>query len=186
MIPRIRAMIAFVLMIFLLSCSAASSTEQVDNPWSQSTVGDWSEYKTVIGPMVALTRLTVTAKDEKNVTIERRVTREDFVKTFTQHIPLDKPWTRSILTPPPSVTVKNVGDGTETLTIGGKEYKCLWVKIRATTQNMDDTLTIWRCNEVPVDGLVKAVGVTKNGEGSISEVLVGFGHVDLKAGAAKQ
>jgi hypothetical protein len=55
-------------------------------------------------------------------------------------------------------TVTPLGEGNETITVGGKPYSCHWVKVKIVTTKptaMTGTTTVWSCKDVPVSGMVK-------------------------------
>jgi hypothetical protein len=160
---KMRSLILSTLLICSVSSVRAADDE---NPWKNAKVGDWVEYKTVGTGFESKTKMTITAKDDKEVAY-------DIVATFTangiemsapvqkQKIDLTKPVDTAVAANENNKNTKIVvvGEGTEKLKIGDKEYDTKWKKLKSTTTfNNVDSVTenkMWYSKEVPLSGLVR-------------------------------
>jgi hypothetical protein len=154
----------------LLCCLvAAGRAQDSDNPYRNSKVGDFVEYKgtmTYLGKTVALTaRMTVTAKTDKEVTVEKvsKITvpgKDVLPQTETQNIDLTKPFdqTNSAALPKDASIKVETGKTTEKLRAAGNNFDCTWLKATTTyRQGLTTTsdMTIWISKDVPLCGWVK-------------------------------
>ena len=160
-----------------------------DNPLRNARVGDWVEFVMHTGAMghqMDMTmKETVVAKDAASVTL--RMVSSMMGHAMPPHdvkIPLDKPYEpyAAGLT---DAKVTKLGEGNETLIVGGKSYPCHWVKVKVSAtspQPMEGTTKVWTCSSVPVTGVVKMETestMTVNGKSmptQMSMELTGSGH----------
>jgi hypothetical protein len=153
--------------IVLLVCFVpALQGADEENPLKKSKVGDWTEYRMTGPSMDGKTRLTVIAKDDKEVTYE--VTgkmsfngKEMAMPAQKQKVDLTKPYDAisAANLARTGTKIETVGEGTEKLKIRGKEYDTKWTKLKATTTVGDVTVVseykMWFSKSVPVSGLVR-------------------------------
>jgi hypothetical protein len=72
-------------------------------------------------------------------------------------IPLDQPYepsTQGLA----DAKVTQLGEGNETISVGGKSYACHWTKTKVVAtkpQAVENTAKVWMCKDVPVNGLVR-------------------------------
>ena len=134
----------------------------VDNPLKSARVGEWVEFVTTSSSKGASMEMkmkqTVVAKDDTSVTL-RTVTTMMGKEQPPQDlkIMLDKPY-RPYAQGLPDAMVTNLGDGNETITVGGKSYSCHWAKVRIVATKpaaIESTTKVWSSKDVPVNGLVK-------------------------------
>jgi hypothetical protein len=140
-----------------------------ENPFKKAAVGDWASYKVTEESggrtQEVIVRRTVSAKDEKEVTLKVTVTVNDQVmRGADMKIDLTKAFdpTRFYhLSEGVQKEVKNVDDGKETVTIGKKEYECNWTTITVTAKNPTKNAEVrfdykvWVNADVPLGGVVK-------------------------------
>lgn len=151
----------------LLACFVPiASAADEENPFKKTKVGDWVEYKTIGTGFESKTKMTVIAKDDKEVTYEIAGTFTSAGKEMTaplqkQTIDLTKSYDAfaSANAAAKGVKFENLGDGKEKLKIGEKEYDTKWTKIKTTTTVGDVTVVsefkYWFCKDVPLSGLVR-------------------------------
>jgi hypothetical protein len=135
-------------------------------------VGDWVSYKVNSG-MVAPMRLklTVTAVDDKHVTLRvetklgaRDLPAKEMKVDLSQLADPTRPLlpTAGLLR---KVHTKKLGEGQQTLTLCGRHYDCRWLKFQSQCEREGEMLqargTVWVCNAVPLNGIVKMVGDVK-------------------------
>lgn len=147
--------------VCVLGCLTVAMAE--GNPWLDAKPGQWIEHKTVTDmgatKMEQTTKMTVKAKDATSITLANEMTMNG-QKMPAQEItvPLQASGTAPTA---PGTHVEKIGEGDETIKVGGKDYACHWVKNRITheAQNvkMVNTSTIWMCKDVPVNNIVKMV-----------------------------
>jgi len=135
-------------------------------PAKAASVGDWVEMKTITEidgkTMEQTIRQEVTKVEKTLLFVKNRVTShgktfiENVMKLSTADSPSPGKAEKRNVT-----IVEKIGEGYETLTLGGKAYKCHWIKKRMTTTIQGRKITVvstaWNCPDVPVTNLVKRV-----------------------------
>ena len=152
------------LSLAVLACWLSPVVRAEDNPFKKAEVGDWVSYKTVTempnvptGGMAMETKQTVTAKTEKEVTMKvETLMNGNSMGAQEIKIPLDQPYDPTKTT---NGKVEKLGEGEESISVGGKTYACKWVKIKtqveANGMKIDTESKYWTSPEVPLGGLVK-------------------------------
>jgi hypothetical protein len=136
-----------------------------DNPYKKAKIGDWIEYK-LTGTIQGTTKMTVVAKDDKEVALEVTGTysfmgKESAVPKQIQKIDLTKDYDAISAANLKSNNTKidKVGEGTEKLKVGGKEFATKWTKLKSTTEVQGVTVVnefkMWFSKDVPLGGLVR-------------------------------
>jgi hypothetical protein len=141
-----------------------------ENPFKKAKVGDWAEYK-MSGPNIeGKTKMTVVAKDAKEVTYE--VTGEVAfmgkklaVPVQKQKIDLAKPYDP---TADPivvanlrkaDVKTEKIGEGKVKIKVGEKEFDTKWTRLKLTATANNITVVgdvkMWFSKDVPSSGLVR-------------------------------
>ncbi|MBI3829398.1 MAG: hypothetical protein HY291_07770 [Planctomycetes bacterium] len=150
--------------VVLLAVTAHAAEKQT---LANAKVGDWVEYKQTVDAngrsMEMSTKQAVTAKDEKSITLKSQMTvmgRE--LPGGEIKIPLDQEYNPAGGAKG-SAKMEETETGEETLTAGGKEYKCRWVKVKGTTEGRGGKEVpfegkVWICKDVPLGGMVKMDG----------------------------
>jgi len=154
--PFIVAVIAAILLPLLLLAA--------DNPLKNSKVGDFIEYKMTTESMGTKMEMkmkqTVIAKDAVSVTLRNETTAMgQKMPAQDTKIMLDQPYEpyKAGMT---DAKVTNLGEGNETITVGGKSYACHWAKVKVVSTKptpVTGVTTVWSCPDVPVNGVVKMV-----------------------------
>ena len=143
----------------------AAQVANEDNPFKSAKVGDWVEYKMTGPNMEGKTKMTITAKDDKEVTYEVTTTYSIMGKQMTnpiekQKIDLTKSYDPIVAANLKGKDVKfeNQGEGTEKIKVGGKELDTKWTKMKTTETGNNMTVVTdyktWFSKDVPVSGLV--------------------------------
>ena len=137
-------------MIRFLTCSIAlglASTasiaedkpQKTENFYKRAKVGDWISHKTTIKgqPFETVAKQTVTAKDDKTITIKTDMKASGMDFSNEAKLPLEPAIDPD--TPNPAVKTETLGKGKETIKVGGKSYACEWTKTKTTTkiENME-------------------------------------------------
>jgi len=150
--------------VVALTLTVSGYCAEQENPYKKAKVGDWIEHK-MSNDMGAMKmessmRKEVTAISEKEVTLKMTTEAMGQKNTMEVKIPLDKPY--DPMNPGaenPDLKVEKLGEGDETVTVGGKDYKAHWysVKVTGKTQGMemDTTSKVWISKDVPLEGIVK-------------------------------
>jgi hypothetical protein len=134
-----------------------------ENPYKKAKVGDFATYKMVtkVGGFNVEGTLTqtVTAKDDKEVTLETtgKVNNMD-LPAQKQTIDLTKPFdpTKAAANVPPGagVNVQKLKDGTEKVKVGEKTYDTKWetykVKLNAMGMAFESDMKVWQAKELPI------------------------------------
>jgi len=140
-----------------------------ENPFKKAVVGDWVGYKNTTkmqgADMASEMKQTVTAKTEKTITLKIEVIMNGAAVSTTETvIELDKPYDPTATTP--NSKVEKLGEGEESITVGGKTYATKWVKMKITMDNagtkMESESKAWTSPDVPLGGLVKSETVIKS------------------------
>ena len=156
-----------ILALFLAAICMAMRAED-ENPYKNAKVGDWVEYKssTVMPQMKMESKMkrTVTAKTEKEVTIKMDTempnvppqSTEMKIDLTTKYDPLTAGMQRGGAKPP---VIEKVGEGDETLNLGGKEYKTHWIDNKMTMEmggnKMESQSKVWMSKDAPLGGMVR-------------------------------
>lgn len=157
--------------------AADDKKEKPDNYYKRAKVGDWISHKSTIKgqPFETVTKQSVTAKDDKTITIktETKVSGMDF--TNEAKMPLEPAIDPE--TPNPFVKTETVGKGKETIKVGGKSHACEWTKTKFTTkiENKENVSisTVWICKDLPMGGIVKME--SKSDDADTVMEMVGYG-----------
>lgn len=136
----------------------------VDNPLKNAKVGEHIEFvmitETMGTKMEMKMKQTVVAKDEVSVTLRTETTamgktmpaQDTKIMLNQPYEPYKAGFTDAVVTP--------LGEGNETITVGGKAYACHWAKVKIVATKpmaVESTTTVWSCKDVPVSGMVKMV-----------------------------
>ena len=153
--------------VVLLTCFAPMpALAGDDNPFTKAKVGDWVEYKMTGPNMEGKTKMTIVAKDEKEVTYEVTATISIMGKemaTPVQKLTVDltKPYDPIVAAnlKRTGTNIEKDGEGTEKIKVGEKEFDTKWSKLKcSTTQNgvtIASDFKFWHCKDVPLGGLVR-------------------------------
>lgn len=168
---RIRLpVVSAVLCLAGLGLAARAADE---NPLKNAKVGDWVELanrtETMGQTMTMQMKQSVVAKDETSVTLRTEVTMGGMKMPGQDvKVPFNQPYEpyKQNLT---DAKVTSLGEGDETITVGGKSYKCHWSKVKVTAaqpQPIEMTAKVWTCKDVPVHGMVRmeSEGTMKMGD----------------------
>jgi hypothetical protein len=156
-------MILFALLISVVPTARAADDE---NPWKNSKVGDWVEYKMTGTGFEAKTKMTIVTKDDNEVGYEVGVTftvdgKENTVPVQKRTIDLTKSYDplSAINLQKKNVKLEKVDEGKEKLKIGDKEYDTTWTKTKATATFNNVTSVseykMWFSKSVPLSGMVR-------------------------------
>jgi hypothetical protein len=155
------------LVVLALVPMARAEEKKEENPFKNAKIGDWVEYRTVTTfgdlKVPGTVRMTVTAKDEKNVTLKT------VVKAAGMEVPapdvmvdLTKPYdplATANLPKGSDVKVEKTGMGKEKIKVDGKEYDCEWMTMKFTGKQEGIEITgnvkTWSTPMVPLGGMVK-------------------------------
>jgi hypothetical protein len=161
-----------------LLCSAARSAEP-DNPLRNARAGDWVVYKAVMkGETLMFQKMTVTAKDDKEATVE--VVRTVFGTKLpgeTFKVDLSKAYDPALqpINPDPNnidLKIEQLDTGKETIKLGDKKYDCTWRKVKLTGSSMGVGINaeckVWVSKDAPMLGLVKLDYKAKEGEATMT------------------
>lgn len=168
--------------VALLICFASSvQGADVENPYKKAAVGDWVEYK-MTGPNIeGTTKMTIVAKDDKEVSYEvaatfngqtapRQKLKIDLTKSYDA--------VSAANLKANNTKIETVGEGTEKLKVGDKDYDTKWTKLKSTTTVSNFTIVseyqMWFAKEVPLSGLVKMDTTTSTITTKLE--LIGSGH----------
>jgi hypothetical protein len=157
-----------VCLLALFSVVPAVLGADEENPLKKAKVGDWVEYK-MTGPnnVAGKTKMTVVAKDDKEVTYEITGTfsfmgKETAIPVQRQTVDLTKPYDPAVGAANLKATgtkIEKTGEGKEKLKVGEKEFDTKWTKLKATTTvdkvTMVSEYQMWFAANVPLSGLVR-------------------------------
>jgi hypothetical protein len=152
----------FVSSLVLFSVAGLALAQEADVPLKRAKVGDYIVYK-MIGSVLGTMRQEVLAVTDKDVTIKSVTT----INGMT--LPADvKAYPINSKSDPASLNkdVKIIAEsaGTETLKIGGKEYRCTWRAVTTSAKVADmevkSEAKVWISKDAPVFGMVKTVSTT--------------------------
>lgn len=145
-----------------ISLAASIQGADVENPYKKAAVGDWVEYRMTGPNMEGKTKMTIVAKDDKEVSYE-------VAATFNgQTAPLQKLKIDLTKSYDPiaaanmkanNVKIEKVGEGTNKIKVGEKDYGTTWTKLKSTTTVGDISIVsdyqMWFSKDVPLSGLVR-------------------------------
>ena len=143
-----------------------------DNPFKKAKIGDWVEYK-MTGPDVeGKTRMSIVAKDDKEVEYEVAATfsfmgqqrdapvqklKVDLTKSYDPIVAANLKRT--------GTKIEKEGEGAEKIKVGKKEFDTKWTKLKCTTTVNGVTVAsdykMWFSKDVPLSGLVKMETTTE-------------------------
>lgn len=148
-----------------------------ENPYRRAAIGDWTKSEGITfagGRRITFqTRIQVVAKD-RNTLIVHSVGSGDGQQIEKRiSIPVDRPLednTQNLLGQfgeriPANALFwrEETGRGEEKLFVGGTPYYCSWSGARVTVDTGNERVTadnkVWRCIDVPLDGIVKSESV---------------------------
>ncbi|MEJ2366990.1 MAG: hypothetical protein P8Z49_01225 [Acidobacteriota bacterium] len=159
---KMKWLVAGAATLLLLPGLARMASEPQGNALKNAKVGQWVEYSThnqIMGRTMEMkTKQTIVAKDATSVTMRVETTMMGrAMPPQTVKIQLDKtyqPYTEGMT----NAKVTKLGEGDESLTVGGKSYPCHWVKVKVSATKphaMEAVTKVWTCKTVPVTGMVK-------------------------------
>jgi hypothetical protein len=152
----------FVFSLVLLNIAGLTWSHDADPPLKSAKVGDYVVYK-MAGSATGSMRQEVVAVSEKEVTVKTVTT----VNGIT--LPADTKAHPINSRPDPAAGNKDVKivdekAGTETLKIGGKEYRCTTRAVTTVAKvagmEVKSEAKVWISNDAPVFGMVKTVSTT--------------------------
>ena len=167
-------------MVLALSPLASTSQEKVDNPYLNAKVGDFAEYTDSSGGKVMGTlKITVTAKDDKELTLQDvgKILGQNFNQT--RKMDLTKPFDNSSLGLAAGMgsTFEKGKQGTETIKVGDKYFECTWTEGKTITNmggfRLEYQTKVWNSKSAPLSGLVKSE--IRNGKDITTRELTKFG-----------
>jgi hypothetical protein len=156
----------FVLSALLVCFVPTVQGADKENPWKDAKVGDWVEHKMSGTGFESKTKMTVVAKSDKEVTYEVVATFTAMGKEMSapaQKVTIDLTKDYEKISEDnlkdKNTKIEKLGEGTEKLKIGDKEYDTKWTQLKSTTtvNNMEfktETKT-WYSKDVPLNGLVR-------------------------------
>jgi hypothetical protein len=163
--------------ILICLSSVKAADEAIASGLKDAKVGDWVEYKMKVAAkghdMEMSQKRTVTAKDDKSITMKMEVT--VMGRAMPGHdmtIPLDKPYHPGVNDP--DAKVEKLEEGDEKLTIGGKDYDTHWYRYKGTNKKGDAVEgKVWLAKGISLGGMVKMEGTTDRG--NVTMELTDFG-----------
>jgi hypothetical protein len=136
------------------------------NPWKNSKVGDWVEYKMSGTGFEGKTKMTIVAKSDKEVTYEiagsfkaNGMEMTSPIQKQTIDLTKDYDAVSAANLQNSGAKIEKLGEGKEKLKVGGKEFDTKWTKMKSTTTvgeiSIVSEFKMWFCKDVPLSGLVK-------------------------------
>lgn len=169
----------------LICFGSALQAGDQENPFRKGAVGDWVEYAMTGPNMEGKTKMTIVAKDDKEVTYEVAATfafmgKEMVAPVQKMKIDLTKSYdpiaTANLKAK--DVKIEREGEGAEKVKVGQKEFDTKWTKLKATaTVNNFMVVTdykMWFSKDVPLSGLVRMETTTSMLTTKLE--LIGTGH----------
>jgi len=153
----IRQAFAVLLAVVLWTGAALGADE---NFYRTAKVGQWTEYanasESMGTKMTTKTKTTLTAIDDKSYTIKieteingKALPAQEIKSTFEA---VDKQMA--------ALKREKLEEGDETITAGGKSYKCHWTKFKIVVDNpqakTESVTKAWVSTDVPLGGVVKS------------------------------
>jgi hypothetical protein len=158
------SLLPFVIIAFL-TASVSEGQERNENPFRAAKVGDYVAYKmttSVMGKNLEINmKQTVTAKDEKEVTLSTATTfMGNAFPGQESKIDLTKPYDPAeAATANKKGKFEKTGEGKEKIKIGNKEYECTWmtgkVSADANGKKLESDIKAWFSKSVPLTGMIK-------------------------------
>mgnify|MGYP005858503761 FL=1 len=135
-----------------------------DNPLKIAKVGDYIKFRMTTQTMGSKIQMemkqTVIAKDDVSITLRTETTASGIkMPPQDSRIMLNQPY-EPYKQGFPDAIVTPIGEGSETLNVGGKSYNCKWVKVKVVSLKptpIEAVTTVWSSSDVPVTGMVKMV-----------------------------
>jgi hypothetical protein len=161
---------ALTLLVCFLPTAQGADDE---NPYRKSKVGDWVEYKMTGTNVEGKTKMTIVAKDDKELTYEVAGTfsfmgNQTVAPIQTLKIDLTKSYDPIVSANMKAngATLEKAGEGKEKLKVGDKEYDTKWTRSKITTTAGGVTVVtdtkFWFCKDVPLSGMVKMESTVMN------------------------
>jgi hypothetical protein len=152
----------YVPFLVLLSLAGLTWAEDADVPLKRAKVGDYVVFK-MSGPASGSMRQEVVAVSEKDVTIKTITTINGMtLPADTRAFPINSKADPAAGNK--DVKIVDEKSGTETLKIGGKEYRCTWRAVTTLAKVGDMEVKsegkVWISKDAPVFGMVKTVSTT--------------------------
>lgn len=150
--------------VILVALSLPTLIWAADNPLKNAKVGEHIEFVMITETMGAKMEMkmkqTVIARDEVSVTLRTVMTtmgkempaQDSKIMLNQPYEPYKQGFTDAVVTP--------LGEGNETITVGGKPYACHWAKVKVVATKptaVEATTTVWSSKDVPVSGMVRMV-----------------------------
>lgn len=139
---------------FLLVCVVGLSCAQAEE-LATANVGDWVEYSVHTGNVGTIERRTVTAKDDKSITIKavvRAVYKADVTHVIV--IPLNTPYNPAVNDP--DAKVEKIAEGDQKIAVGGRDTDTHWIQYKGTNKSGAAIQgKVWISNDVALGGMVK-------------------------------
>jgi hypothetical protein len=174
-----------VLFVATLALCADDKTEKKtdqkpeENPYKKAEKGQWATYKLAMkfaGQNIdGSLKQTVTAKDDKSVTLESVANVLGQEKKETHKIDLTKPFNpldTQQLPPGAEVKLEKKESGKESIEVAGRKQETEWtsykVAVSANGMNFDGDVKVWVAKDVPMGGVVK------------TEMKMKFGGMDME------
>jgi hypothetical protein len=156
-----------------------------ENPYRKSKVGDWVEYRMTGQNVEGKTKMTIVAKDDKELAYEVAGTfsfmgNQMVAPIQTLKIDLTKSYDPIVAANMKAngATLEKGGEGKEKIKVGDKEYDTKWTSSKITTTAGGVTVVtdtkMWFSKDVPLTGMVKMESSTQNFTTVLE--LIGSGH----------
>jgi hypothetical protein len=170
--------------VVVLVVPSLRASEKVENPFKKTKVGDWVEYKMTSPTIEGKTKMTVVAKDDKELTYEVSSTLS-FMGKETQapvqkiKVDLTKNYDPDVIANLKSkdTKIEKVGEGKEKVKVGDKEFDTKWTKLKTSTTvnriTINGEYKMWYSKDVPMSGMVKMETTTSNVTTTVE--LIGWG-----------
>jgi hypothetical protein len=161
--------------------ATTSYAADVDNPYKTAKVGDWAKYKqTMVSAgmnMETAMKQTVTAKTDKEVTIEIAMTVQGNEMKNSMTIKLDEKYD-PMSKMPAGTQSKEIASGAEKLTVAGKAIDTKWFEYETVSKAPDGTelkskSKVW--TSTVVGTVVVKMENDMGGKGKMTMDLIDFG-----------
>jgi hypothetical protein len=165
----------------LVSLASIAYGADDENLFRTAKLGDWAEYKMTGGNVSGTTKMTIVAKDDKEVIydVTSKFTafgQETVAPAQTIKVDLTKSYDPIIAAnlKQNNTKIEKIGGGSEKVKGGGKEIDTKWTKQRASTTVNNMTIVtdtkMWFSKDVPVSGLVKMESTTMGSTSTVELV----------------
>ncbi|HMP02360.1 MAG TPA: hypothetical protein PKD86_09070 [Gemmatales bacterium] len=162
----LRSLVRVLLLLAVwMAATLPAHAQADDNPYRKAKVGQWVEYSSDFGGQTMTMRQTVTAKDEKFVTVKTEMKMgPNAMPAQEQKISLEEPFdpakmARNQNIPNAKIETKQLDKSEDKIEVGGKTYTCTRVKIQTNIevsgQKIESVATIWTNPDVPLSGMVR-------------------------------